>query len=79
MAAMSTSLYDSIEELNSDITACKQAIRDLMLGKSTEFNGRRWQAENLDQLRAHLTFLSNEKTKIKRTASSVSVIGRPAR
>lgn len=78
MAPMSA-LYDSITELNADITACKQAIRDLMLGKATEFNGRRWQAENLDQLRAHLSFLAGEKSKLNKTPASVAVIGRPAR
>jgi len=78
MAAMS-SIYDSLEELNTDIAACKQAIRDLMLGKTTEYNGRKWQAENLDQLRAHLNFLAVEKNKFNRTAAPVSVIGRPSR
>jgi hypothetical protein len=78
MATMSN-LYDSIDELNTDIAACKQAIRDLMLGKSTEFNGRRWQAENLDQLRAHLTFLAKEKAKIAGHSASVAVVARPAR
>lgn len=77
------SVFDSIAEVNEQLAACKQAIKDVMLGKRTDFQGRAWQAEDLDKLQQYLAFLGKERDKFTSPTSSrmaaVTVIGRPAR
>lgn len=77
------SVFDSIAEVNEQLTACKQAIKDVMLGKRSDFNGRTWQAEDLDKLQQYLNFLGKEREKFSSTAvastAAVAVIARPAR
>lgn len=77
------SVFDSIAEVNEQLAACKQAIKDVMLGKRSDFNGRTWQAEDLDKLQQYLNFLGKEREKFNpanvASTAAVAVIGRPAR
>lgn len=77
------SAFDSITEVNELLTACKQAIKDVLLGKRTSFNGREWSGEDLDKLQAMLNQLATERAKFdpsaQKSTAAITVIGRPRR
>lgn len=75
--------FDSLDEVNSQLTACKSALIDIMQGKSVRLNTggteRIWTGEDIDKLQSYIVFLSKERAKFQRKNHSAVVIGRPAR
>ena len=75
--------FDSIEEVNSQLAACKAALLDLMQGKSVRLNlggsDRLWASEDLDKLQNYIVFLSKERSKFLSKGRPSVVVGRPRR
>jgi hypothetical protein len=75
--------FDSIDEVNTQLTACKAALLDIMQGKSVRLNTggseRIWTGEDVDKLQNYIKFLSLERAKFQKKTRAVVVYGRPAR
>jgi len=75
--------FDSLEEVNTQLTACKSALIDIMQGKTVRLNAggseRWWTGEDVDKLQSHILFLSKERSKFNRKKRTVSVTMRPLR
>lgn len=75
--------FDSIDEVNSQLAACKAALLDLMQGKSVRLSlggsDRLWTSEDLDKLQTYIVFLSKERAKFHGKGRPSVVVGRPRR
>jgi hypothetical protein len=75
--------FDSIDEVNTQLTACKAGLLDIMQGKTfrlqTGGSERIWTGEDLDKLQNYIVFLSKERAKFQRKNHAAIVHGRPSR
>lgn len=75
--------FDSIDEVNTQLTACKAALLDIMQGKTVRLNAagseRIWTGEDVDKLQAYIKFLSLERAKFLGKNRAAVVYGRPSR
>jgi len=75
--------FDSIDEVNTQLTACKSALIEIMAGKSVRLNmggsDRLWGGEDLDKLQNYIVFLSKERAKFASKGRPSIVVGRPSR
>jgi hypothetical protein len=75
--------FDSLDEVNTQLAACKAALLDIMQGKTVRLNAggteRIWTGEDVDKLQGYITYLSKERSKFLGKNRSATVQGRPAR
>lgn len=75
--------FDSLQEVNDQLAACKRALLDIMDGKQVRLNTggseRIWTGEDVDKLQAHIVWLSKERNKFLGKKRLASVTMRPAR
>lgn len=77
------SAFDSIDEVNTQLTVWKAALTNCAAGKEYQMtsggSSRVFKPQDLPEIRTHLTWLAGERAKLQNVGRPVTVIGRPSR